>query len=160
MSAHLAHRTPYLCSPSALPVTYCSLISYTSSSFSFPRCAVRWQWLSWSRHYPPFMDCGSIALFTTAPTLPHPQSNESNRHHTLLHFPFPFFSPTTFNTVQITRISGRCFVLYFRLQAKCVFQTYSSVVTIWTILASTHFYQKHERAKLHSTVTFLSVPKK
>jgi len=79
---------------------------------------------------PAFYGLRIIALFTTAPNLSHPQSTESSRHHTLLRFPFPFFLPATFNTVQITRISGRCFVLYFRLQAKCVFQTYGSVVII------------------------------
>jgi hypothetical protein len=38
------------------------------------------------------------------------------------------------------------------INQKCVFQTYGSVVIIWTILTSTHFYQTDERAKPESFI--------
>ena len=84
-----------------------------------------------------------ISLFTIAPIPSHHRPAESNRHHTFLHFPFPLFSTTTFNTIQITRISGHCFVLYLRLQSKCLFQTHGSVVItrVGTLIVATIYLQ-------------------
>jgi hypothetical protein len=122
---HNAHH-PLHCS---LRVTYFSLINYFVFSSTLSCCMMTLAQLV--KILLAFYGLRTIVLFTTAPTLSHPQSTESNRHHTLLHLPFPVFSTATFNTVQITRISEHCFVLYLCLQTKYVLQPYGSVAILY-----------------------------